>query len=153
MLDKKTYSEADLEEKLKQAEERLKVQDAEIELLKKFTAFLTSTSKKANKFNVIEDFINNDTYLNLTKTEIIKLLCSYLNVSVSGYYKFKKSKIVTTRKRIEDAHILEFISNQQNRHFRIGKTKFKKIGYRQMTGLINKSDQFEDPINHREFID
>jgi hypothetical protein len=77
-----------LEEKLKQAEERLNAQDAEIEMLKKFIAFLPNTCKKANKFFVINEFINND----------------------------------------------------QTRRFRKSKSKFKKIGYRQITQkhLINQ---------------
>ncbi len=147
--DKKTYETADLEEKLRQAEERLKAQDAEIEMLKKFTAFLPSTSMKANKFAVIENFINNDSYLDLNRTQLIKLLCSYLCVSVSGFYKYTKNDKVQTTKKLEDALIEEYIFNQQNRQFRKSKSKFKKIGYRQMTALINNSEQFDKPINHK----
>ncbi len=147
--DKKTYDTADLEEKLRQAEERLQAQEAEIEMLKKFTAFLPSTSMKANKFAVIEDFINNDSYLNLTRTQLIKLLCSYLCVSVSGFYKYTKNNIVHTPKKCEDALIKEYIFYQQNRQFRKSKSKLKKIGYRQMTLLINKSKHFDAPINHK----
>lgn len=147
--DKKTYETADLEEKLRQAEERLKAQDAEIEMLKKFTAFLPSTSMKANKFAVIENFMNNDSYLDLNRTQLIKILCSYLCVSVSGFYKYTKNDKIQTTKKLEDALIEEYIFNQQNRQFRKSKSKFKKIGYRQMTALINNSEQFDKPINHK----
>ncbi len=149
LSEKKTYDTADVEEKLRQAEERIKAQDAEIEMLKKFTAFLPSTSKKANKFAVINSFINNDTYLNLTKSELIRLLCSYLSVSVSGYYKYMQSSSTHTVKKCEDTIIQEYIYEQQNRQFRKSKSKFKRIGYRQMTALINKSEQFTKPINHK----
>ncbi len=149
LKEKKTYEAADLEEKLRQAEERLKAQDAEIEMLKKFTAFLPSTSMKANKFAGIEDFINNDSYLNLNRTQLIKLLCSYLSVSVSGFYKYIKNQNIQTTKKLENALIEEYIFNQQNRQFRKSKSKFKKIGYRQMTLLINKSGQFNNAINHK----
>ena len=147
--DKKTYETADLEEKLKQAEERLNAQDAEIEMLKKFTAFLPNTCKKANKFAVINEFINNDSYLNLTRTQLVKLLCSYLTVSVSGFYKYLKTNKVRTTKKIEDEMIVEFIFNEQTRRFRKSKSKFKKIGYRQMTMLINNSNTFDKSINHK----
>ncbi len=147
--DKKTYDTADLEERLRQAEERLKAQDAEIEMLKKFTAFLPSTSTKANKFAVIDDFIHNESYLNLNRTQLIKLLCSHLSVSVSGFYKYTKNSNVQTIKQREDTLIEEYILNQQNRQFRKSKSKYKKIGYRQMTALINKSKQFDNPINHK----
>lgn len=147
--DKKTYETADVEEKLRQAEERLRAQDAEIEMLKKFTAFLPSTSMKANKFSVIRDFINSDSYLNLTRTQLIRLLCSYLCVSVSGFYKYIKNNEVQKTKNIEDTLIEEYILNQQNRQFRKSKSKFKKIGYRQMTMLINNSNEFYKAINHK----
>ena len=149
LQDKKTYEEADLEEKLRQAEERLKAQDAEIDMLKKFIAFLPSTSKKANRFAMIQEFINYDSYLNLNSTELIKLLCSYLGVSVSGFYKYKKVNETSTIKKQQDEQILDYIIKQQNRNFRKGKSKFKKIGYRQMTALINKSGEFNSPINHK----
>ncbi len=91
LSDKQAYNNAELEDKLKQAEKRLKEQEAEIEMLKKLTAFLPNTSMKVNKFAVIDDFISNDSYLNLNRTQLIKLLCSHMNVSISGFYLYKKN--------------------------------------------------------------
>ncbi len=57
-------------------------------------------------------------------------------------------KCVQPKKKQED-QVLDYILKQQNRNFIKSKSKFKKIGYRQMTALINKSRKFKSPVNYK----
>ncbi len=74
---------------------------------------------------------------------------SYLKVSVSGYYKHLNSQNLITTQKTENAQIEEYIIHTQEKKFRKSKSRYKRIGYRQMTLLLNASGEFENAINHK----
>lgn len=152
---KKTYNEADLKSKVNMLEARNALLEEEVDLLKKFTPFLPKSCKKANKYNAINAFIDLYTFPNMTKTQSLSLLCSYLEVSVSGYYASKKRKSVITAKDIQDEQIKELIVKIQTKSFRKKKDsngnryKYKYIGYRQLAMQINVSNELSYPVNSK----
>lgn len=149
LSDKKTHNEADLITKSKMKDEYIAHLEAENEMLKKFMPFLPKNCKKGTKFEVISKFVEKYTFPGLNKTNTIASLCEYMAISVSGYYKYKSNRNNNTQKKIQDTLIEEFITIEQNRKFRKSRSKFKKIGYRLMTNILNQSNQFKQPINHK----
>lgn len=151
--DKKTYNDASLEEKLKISEARIALLEEENDLLKKFTPFLPKNCKKVNKFNAINNFLKIHTFPNMTKTQSLKLLCGYLEVSVAGYYKHLNRCSTITSKDIQDELIKEVIVEIQTKSFRKkkdskgNKNKYKFIGYRQLTMQVNNHDALNFVVN------
>lgn len=151
--EKKTYDTADAETKLRMLEARNAQLEEEVDLLKKFTPFLPKQCKKVNKFQAINKFLGLHTFPNMNKTQSLKLLCEYLEVSSAGYYKYLKRITTITAKDIEDELIKEVIVKIQTKSFRKmkdskgNKNKYKFIGYRQLTMQINNHEELKFRVN------
>lgn len=92
--------------------------EEEVDLLKKFTPFLPKQCRKVNKVQAINQFLNTHTFPYMNKTQSLKLLCEYLEVSSAGYYKHLKRVSTKTTKDIEDELIKEVIVKIQTKNFR-----------------------------------
>ncbi|WOO89980.1 hypothetical protein R2F61_04595 [Mollicutes bacterium LVI A0078] len=89
----------------------------------------------------------------MNKTQSLKLLCDYLEVSCADYYKYLKRGSTTTSKDVEDELIKKTIIKIQTRNFRVKKdlngnrNKYKYIGYRQLTMQISNSNDLDFVVN------